>query len=58
MAVNKPVNVTGKLTATSINLENTDLVTGAAGAIVAGTNDIPTIEKIEEISQLVEVNPR
>ena len=30
----------------------------AAGAIVAGTNDIPTIEKIEEISQLVEVNPR
>jgi len=30
----------------------------AAGAIVAGTNDKPTIEKIEEISQLVEVNPR
>ena len=30
----------------------------AAGAIVAGTNDIPTIEKIEEISQLVDVNPR
>ena len=30
----------------------------AAGAIVAGTNDIPTIKKIEEISQLVEVNPR
>ena len=30
----------------------------AAGAIVAGTNEQPTIEKIEEISQLVEVNPR
>ena len=30
----------------------------AAGAIVAGTNNKPTIEKIEEISQLVEVNPR
>ena len=30
----------------------------AAGAIVAGTNDKPTVEKIEEISQLVEVNPR
>ena len=30
----------------------------AAGAIVAGTNDQPTIEKIEEISKLVEVNPR
>ncbi len=30
----------------------------AAGAIVAGTNEKPTIEKIEEISQLVEVNPR
>ena len=30
----------------------------AAGAIVAGTNDRPTIEKIEEISQLVDVNPR
>ena len=30
----------------------------AAGSIVAGTNDIPTIEKIEEISQLVDVNPR
>ena len=30
----------------------------AAGAIVAGTNDEPTIEKIEEIAQLVEVNPR
>ena len=30
----------------------------AAGAIVAGTNDIPTIKKIEEISKLVEVNPR
>ena len=30
----------------------------AAGAIVAGTNDEPTIEKIEEISQLVDVNPR
>ena len=30
----------------------------AAGAIVAGTNDEPTIEKIEEIAELVEVNPR
>ena len=30
----------------------------AAGAIVAGTNDEPTIEKIEEIAKLVEVNPR
>ena len=30
----------------------------AAGAIVAGTNDRPTIEKIEEISKLVDVNPR
>ena len=30
----------------------------AAGAIVAGTNDRPTIEKIEEISQLIDVNPR
>ena len=30
----------------------------AAGAIVAGTNNKPTIEKIEEISQLVDVNPR
>ena len=30
----------------------------AGGAIVAGTNNKPTIEKIEEISQLVEVNPR
>ena len=30
----------------------------AAGAIVAGTNDKPTVEKIEEISQLVDVNPR
>ena len=30
----------------------------AAGAIVAGTNDRPTIEKIEEISQLVDVTPR
>ena len=30
----------------------------AAGAIVAGTNDMPTLEKIEEISQLVDVNPR
>ena len=30
----------------------------AAGAIVAGTNNKPTIEKIEEISQFVEVNPR
>ena len=40
-----------------------DLITNikkacAAGAIVAGTNDIPTLEKIEEISQLVDVNPR
>ena len=30
----------------------------AAGAIVAGTNDRPTIEKIVEISQLIDVNPR
>tara|TARA_B100000524_G_scaffold164425_1_gene83964 strand:- start:269 stop:1120 length:852 start_codon:yes stop_codon:yes gene_type:complete len=30
----------------------------AAGAIVAGTNNKPTIEKIEEISKLVDVNPR
>ena len=30
----------------------------AAGAIVAGTNEQPTLEKIEEISKLVEVNPR
>ena len=30
----------------------------AAGAIVAGTNDKPTVEKIEEISKLVDVNPR
>ena len=40
-----------------------DLITNiknacAAGAIVAGTNDMPTLEKIEEISQLVDVNPR
>ena len=40
-----------------------DLITNikkacAAGAIVAGTNDRPTLEKIEEISQLVDVNPR
>ena len=40
-----------------------DLITNiknacAAGAIVAGTNDMPTLEKIKEISQLVDVNPR
>tara|TARA_Y100000816_G_scaffold116971_1_gene81993 strand:- start:308 stop:1159 length:852 start_codon:yes stop_codon:yes gene_type:complete len=40
-----------------------DLITSikkacAAGAIVAGTNDRPTLEKIEEISQLIDVNPR
>lgn len=30
----------------------------AAGAIIAGTNEHPTLEKIGEISQLVEVSPR
>ncbi len=30
----------------------------AAGAITAGTNDMPTLKKIEEISELVEVTPR
>jgi ribokinase len=40
-----------------------DLITNikkacAAGAIVAGTNERPTLEKIEEISQLIDVNPR
>jgi len=30
----------------------------AAGAIIAGTQDLPTIEKINEISELVEVTPR
>ena len=40
-----------------------DLITNikkacAAGAIVAGTNEKPTIEKIDEIAELVDVNPR
>ena len=30
----------------------------AAGAIVAGTSSLPSIEKIEEISKLVEIKPR
>lgn len=30
----------------------------AAGAIIAGTNDLPTLEKISEVSELVEVAPR
>jgi len=30
----------------------------AAGAILAGTNELPSISKINEISKLVEVNPR
>lgn len=30
----------------------------AAGAILAGTNELPSISKIQEISKLVEVNPR
>ena len=30
----------------------------ASGAITAGTNELPSIEKIEEISKLVEINPR
>lgn len=30
----------------------------AAGAITAGTNELPSIEKISEISELVEINPR
>ena len=30
----------------------------AAGAIIAGTNDLPTLEKISEVSELVEVTPR
>ena len=30
----------------------------AAGAITAGTNELPTLEKISEISELVEVTPR
>ena len=40
-----------------------DLITNiknacAAGAIVAGTDDLPTLEKIDEISKLVDVNLR
>mgnify|MGYP007000235179 len=30
----------------------------AAGAIIAGTNEKPTLEKIQEISALVDVNLR
>lgn len=30
----------------------------AAGAIVAGTSSLPSVEKIEEISKLVEIKPR
>ncbi len=30
----------------------------AAGAIVAGTSSVPSVEKIEEISKLVEIKPR
>jgi fructose-1-phosphate kinase PfkB-like protein len=30
----------------------------AAGAIVAGTNDKPSLKMIDEISKLVEINPR
>ncbi len=30
----------------------------AAGAIVAGTNSLPSIEKIKEVSQLVDIKPR
>ena len=30
----------------------------AAGAILAGTNELPTLEKISEISELVDVSPR
>ena len=30
----------------------------AAGAIVAGTSSLPTIEKIKEVSELVEIKPR
>tara|TARA_B100001027_G_C16252159_1_gene324988 strand:- start:664 stop:1515 length:852 start_codon:yes stop_codon:yes gene_type:complete len=40
------------------NLISTIKKACAAGAIVAGTNEQPTLEKIEEISKLVEVNPR
>ena len=40
-----------------------DLITNiksacAAGAIVAGTDDLPTLEKIDEVSKLVDVNLR
>ena len=30
----------------------------AAGAIVAGTSSLPTLEKIKEISELVDIKPR
>lgn len=30
----------------------------AAGAILAGTGELPTLEKIAEISELVDVSPR
>ena len=30
----------------------------ASGAIVAGTNELPTMEKIKEVSELIEIKPR
>ena len=33
LSVNKPLSVTGKVTASTLNIENTDLATGAAAAI-------------------------
>ena len=50
MDVNKPVNVTGKLTATSINLENTDLASGAADAINKMVNVTSTADELNILS--------
>ena len=50
MDVNKPVNITGKLTATSINLENTDLASGAADAINKMVNVTSTADELNILS--------